>query len=123
MNISLFYLLSLIVSHNTKSLHPSDLDFLFFSWSVKQTEGAEHQIAMILYRQPGTNIHLRTLMRSLEGYHEIRIMCHVKLSYLSEYYLMLFEHHWPCALHNYVWGFKTTIKLHLALTRALSIIY
>ena len=66
-------------------------------------------------------------MRSLEGYHEIRIMCHVKLSYLSEYqaYLMLFEHNWPCALHvhNYVWGFKTTIKLHLALARTLSIIF
>ena len=37
MNISLSYLLSLIISHNTKGLHPSYLDFLFFSWSFKQS--------------------------------------------------------------------------------------
>src|SRR6218665_513211 len=41
MNISLFYSLSLIICHHTKRLHPSDLEFLFFSESFKQPCWAE----------------------------------------------------------------------------------
>src|SRR6218665_7358 len=51
MNISLSYLLSLIISHNTKRLHPSDLDLFIFLMVFQTTLVDRAHSAGLLLRE------------------------------------------------------------------------